>query len=130
MATVRELRLVMMPMRRPPRRPREIPRPSWAAKPLASMPLPSASGITKIWPSVRTPSTSKMRILMSFARIAEIQRSLDDDTLAGLEESGGPPGYRNVWVGLPPVAFNPNVALATMIPVALHPVGVGVAVAA
>ena len=66
------LRLVMMPMRRPPRRPREMPSPSWAAKPLASTPWPSAFGITKIWPSVSTPSTSKMRILMFFARASAV----------------------------------------------------------
>ena len=38
--------------------------------------------MTKIWPSVRTPSTSKMRTLMFFARDSAV---IDDDTLAGHE---------------------------------------------
>src|SRR3981189_1167185 len=84
----------MMPMRRPPRRPREMPRPSWAAKPLASMPWPSALGMTKIWPSVRTPSTSKIRTFMFLARDLAVIR------LGALGGPVGPPGYRSFGTAL------------------------------
>ena len=45
MATVADWRLVMMPVRMPPRRASEMPRPSWAVKDLVSTPVPSSLGM-------------------------------------------------------------------------------------
>src|ERR1700722_17080 len=71
-ATVSELRLVIIPVLMPAARAKDIPVPSWAWKPLASIRLvlcePPGAGNIQILPSVKTPSTSKIMSLILRAR--------------------------------------------------------------
>src|ERR1017187_8392050 len=133
MATVAESRLVMRPTRRPPRRARVMPRPSWAVKPFTSRPwsVPSGpgwplySGMKKSWPSVRTPSTSKMRTWMRRARSSAVRVMLS--MIACGRSSAGPrwcnsrARVTHAWPNLLPVARVPDMAAAFLAPVAFNP---------
>ena len=123
----RELRLVMMPMRRPPRRPREMPRPSCAAKPLASMPLTFGVGDDED---------------LAVGEDAVYVEDEDFDVFgAGFSghsmmitcvlmytgvPSNWPPGVSKDFGLVAPVTFNPDIAATAVNPSGQDPAGMGV----